>query len=137
MNTTDNEKDQPEEAAEEAHVRYAGEGQRRVDPYEGPEMPAASYNEDLLNLREQTHGEYETTARIAQRLKIVIREEIEFQKQSSALAGRDKKVFTGAQLESLDSICVKMARIISGDPNFAEHWNDVSGYAKLITDRRT
>lgn len=38
------------------------------------------------------------------------------------------------QLEALHMIAHKMARIVCGDPNFADHWHDISGYSKLIED---
>ena len=39
------------------------------------------------------------------------------------------------QLEALDMIFSKIARIINGDPNYADSWHDIAGYAKLIDDR--
>jgi hypothetical protein len=33
---------------------------------------------------------------------------------------------------SLDMIMHKMARIIEGDPNYADNWHDIAGYATLI-----
>ena len=33
---------------------------------------------------------------------------------------------------SLDAMAQKIARILSGDPNFIDHWLDVEGYAKLV-----
>ena len=39
------------------------------------------------------------------------------------------------QAEALDMICHKMARIINGDPNYADSWADIAGYATLVADR--
>ena len=36
---------------------------------------------------------------------------------------------------ALDMICVKIARIITGDPNYSDSWHDIAGYAKLVADR--
>jgi hypothetical protein len=36
-----------------------------------------------------------------------------------------------AQAESLEMISVKIARILSGDQDYPDHWDDVIGYAKL------
>lgn len=33
---------------------------------------------------------------------------------------------------ALDVIQQKIARILSGDPNFVDHWTDIEGYAKLV-----
>jgi hypothetical protein len=38
---------------------------------------------------------------------------------------------TDVQAESLEMIAVKLARILCGDPDFQDHWQDVIGYAKL------
>jgi hypothetical protein len=35
------------------------------------------------------------------------------------------------QRESLDLIATKMARILSGDANEPDHWEDIAGYAML------
>lgn len=55
-----------------------------------------------------------------------------------------KRVFVGAknyhllqadQLEALDMIAHKIGRILEGDPNYADSWHDIAGYAKLVDDR--
>ena len=35
------------------------------------------------------------------------------------------------QAESLEMIALKIARILSGNPDYSDHWDDVIGYAKL------
>jgi hypothetical protein len=32
-------------------------------------------------------------------------------------------------------ICHKLGRIVNGDPNYADSWIDIAGYAKLVADR--
>lgn len=39
------------------------------------------------------------------------------------------------QREALEFFCVKCARIINGDPNFADNWRDIEGYARLVANR--
>lgn len=39
------------------------------------------------------------------------------------------------QRESLEMICHKIARILNGDPNYADSWVDIAGYAQLVADR--
>ena len=39
------------------------------------------------------------------------------------------------QLEALEMICHKLARIVNGDPDYADSWVDIAGYAKLVADR--
>ena len=38
------------------------------------------------------------------------------------------------QLEALEMICHKIARIVAGDPDFADHWRDIAGYATLVAN---
>ena len=39
------------------------------------------------------------------------------------------------QRESLEMVQHKVARILNGDPNYADSWVDIAGYAKLVADR--
>lgn len=39
------------------------------------------------------------------------------------------------QQEALDMICHKIGRIVNGDPDYADSWLDIAGYAKLVADR--
>lgn len=39
------------------------------------------------------------------------------------------------QREALDMIAHKIGRILEGDPNYADSWHDIAGYAKLVDDR--
>ena len=50
-----------------------------------------------------------------------------------------KKVyeFSGSKIEAvhqagLDMIFGKIARILNGDPNYADNWHDIAGYATLV-----
>ena len=37
--------------------------------------------------------------------------------------------------EALEMIQHKVARILYGDPTYADSWHDIAGYAKLVDDR--
>lgn len=39
------------------------------------------------------------------------------------------------QQEALDMICHKIGRILNGDPDYADSWHDIAGYAQLVADR--
>lgn len=71
------------------------------------------------------YGKFIGHAEVAQRLKAVI---------SSELAKRNKRLAPDQQ-EALDMVCHKIGRIINGDPDYADSWHDVAGYAKLVDDR--
>jgi hypothetical protein len=75
----------------------------------------------LTSERKATHGDWNRTARIANRLKLALHEEVH------AAGAR----LTAPQLEALDMIVAKMARIVAGDPSHSDHWDDIAGYAWL------
>lgn len=75
--------------------------------------------EDILEERQETHGEFADVAEISQELKNVFRNK------------EGWVSLTRVQREALDNIAQKIARIFSGNPNFADHWVDIQGYAKL------
>jgi hypothetical protein len=39
------------------------------------------------------------------------------------------------QQEAIDMIFHKIGRIINGDPDYADSWHDIAGYAQLVADR--
>jgi hypothetical protein len=78
-----------------------------------------------LNERGSRYGAFTGHAHVTMDLKRVIR---------SHLIARDKKL-ADDQIEALDMICHKIGRIVNGDPNYADSWVDIAGYAKLISDR--
>jgi hypothetical protein len=72
---------------------------------------------DTLDQRERTYGDYAGVAAAAQYLKDIVH----------TYWSRCNP----AQRESLDMICNKIARIVNGDPNYADSWHDIAGYATL------
>lgn len=39
------------------------------------------------------------------------------------------------QKEALDMLAHKIGRILNGDPDYLDSWDDIIGYTKLVTDR--
>lgn len=39
------------------------------------------------------------------------------------------------QRDAMTMFCVKMSRIVNGDPGYADNWRDIAGYATLVADR--
>lgn len=74
---------------------------------------------DILEERQGTHGEFTWVAESSQELKDYFRQKASWYD------------LTYVQRESIDNIIQKMARVFSGNPNFADHWVDIQGYAKL------
>ena len=80
---------------------------------------------EILKLRGSKYGLFRDHADVSMQLKCVI---------AAQLNVRDK-VLDNDQLEALDMICHKIGRIVNGDPNYADSWVDIAGYAKLVADR--
>lgn len=76
----------------------------------------------LIETRAKTHGNYNNMAAKAQAIKKAIFE-----------GGGGCSHLTAPQRESLEMIATKIARICCGNPSERDHWEDIAGYATLIT----
>lgn len=79
--------------------------------------------EDTLAERGSRYGDFTHHAMIAQALQEVLR----------SVPGWHR--LSAVQKQALTVIADKLARIVSGDPNYADNWHDIQGYAKLVEDR--
>ena len=79
----------------------------------------------ILTERGNRYGTFTGHAALTQHLKGVIRQ---------ALIERGK-VLADDQTEALEMICHKIGRIVNGDPDYVDSWQDVAGYAQLVADR--
>ena len=84
--------------------------------------------EEILNEREKTHGDFEEVANLAYNMKKAIDSYLAFDRKGP---DDNNKVLKKKHLISINMILLKIARIICGDPNFADHWDDIAGYAML------
>lgn len=102
-----------------------------IDPLEFVEMPAAepvpteptlTGVDALLAEREGRYGAYKDHARVSQGLKHV-------------MIGTDGwKALYPYQKEALEMIAHKIARVLNGDPGYADNWVDIAGYAQLVVN---
>lgn len=77
----------------------------------------------VLAERGTRYGSFEGHAKIAQALKLV-------------MANTPKwGTLSPDQAEALEMVAHKVARILNGDPNYADSWVDIAGYATLVADR--
>ena len=74
---------------------------------------------DIINERAKTHGLYKHTAAWSQSIKDMFRGSPNWQHMNDG------------QKEALEMIAVKLARLLNGNPQFPDHWDDISGYGKL------
>jgi hypothetical protein len=77
---------------------------------------------ELLDERGARYGKFRDHARIAQHLK----------REMQSTDGWHNLGASGR--EALEMVAHKIARILNGDPTYADSWVDIAGYAKLVAD---
>lgn len=92
--------------------------------------------QDTLNERGNRYGDFTDHAAIAQGLQKVMQRA----QRKSPVIGNDARplawdCLTDVQRQALTVIADKIARILSGDPNYADNWHDIQGYAQLVEER--
>jgi hypothetical protein len=79
----------------------------------------------ILEERGKRYGCFKDHAAVTMKLKLIARGHL-----------CDHRVYLAHdQEEALDMIFHKIGRILNGDPNYADSWDDIAGYAKLVADR--
>jgi hypothetical protein len=76
--------------------------------------------DNTLAERGSRYGAFNTHAEITQSLKTLLRSYQGWHRLSDS------------QAEALEMIAHKIGRIINGDPNYADSWHDIAGYASLV-----
>ncbi len=77
-----------------------------------------------LTERGPRYGKFSGHAQVTQGIKRIMAEH----------ARANDKTFTDSQWEALEMIAHKIGRIVNGDPDYADSWIDIAGYAKLVAD---
>ena len=75
----------------------------------------------ILAEREKTHGSFSVHAECTQTL------------EDTFYSYKNYSFFTAVQLEALHMIFHKLGRIAAGSPHFRDHWDDIAGYATLVS----
>lgn len=79
--------------------------------------------DNMLSERGSRYGEFSEHARITQSIKRCMVDSPNW----SALPDDMK--------EALEMTAHKIGRILNGDPNYRDSWDDIIGYVKLVTNR--
>lgn len=79
----------------------------------------------VLTERGKRYGKFTDHASATQAIKAAIKH---------GLINGDN-VLDDDQQEALEMIAHKIGRIVNGDPNYADSWIDIAGYAQLVADR--
>ena len=86
-------------------------------------QPEDNTVEQVLEERGKDYGDYVGKALFIQGVKYLMR-------TSPSWGAMDADM-----RESMEMIAHKMGRVMYGDPNYADSWIDIAGYAKLVADR--
>ena len=79
----------------------------------------------VLEERGKQYGTFAKHAEISQTLKSWCRQ----------FVGETQTHLLPDQMEALDMILHKIARIVNGNPNYVDSWTDIAGYATLVANR--
>jgi hypothetical protein len=74
----------------------------------------------ILGERAKTHGAFDLNAQISQDFK-------------QYMYSKGNPPPLAVHREALDMIFMKISRILSGNPDYRDHWDDIAGYAKLAS----
>lgn len=77
----------------------------------------------VLDERAKNYGPFKDMAAITQSFKEILH------------TAPSWKNMQADQQESLEMIVHKMARILNGQPDYADSWVDIAGYARLVSER--
>lgn len=81
--------------------------------------------EQLLAERATTHGEYADHARCTQAIL------------NACMREKNWHTLPDIVKESMHMIAHKMGRVSTGNPLIPDHWDDIAGYARLVSQRIT
>lgn len=77
----------------------------------------------ILKERGETYGKFEDNSRVAQLIK------------DAMMEGAKWDSMNDDAREALHQIASKMSRLLTGDPDHLDSWEDIAGYATLIASR--
>ena len=96
--------------------------QGKGKPKPGEFIEADTNVDVILDERATTYGSFIDVAGFAQEVK-------------NAIRMCNNSELDDDQIEALDMIASKIARVVNGNPNHIDSWIDIAGYATLVADR--
>ena len=78
---------------------------------------------EILKERGDRYGNFKYHAKLCQSLKDVMR------------TGSSWPACSPSQKQALETIADKIARMLNGDPDYDDNWQDIIGYSQLILDQ--
>lgn len=114
------------------YCRAASRVPTQGNPSYGPVQTPVDGVGATLAERGKRYGDFTDHAYLAQQL---IQTMQGFRPESLPEIGTPWERLKPVQRQALTVIADKIARILSGDPDYADNWHDIQGYAKLVEDR--
>jgi hypothetical protein len=111
-----------EAAAKEAVAEVKEWVEEKVEPKPEPEVNRV---DKVLDTRAEQYGSFMQSSDTVIRIKGIMH---------NAIARNEVHLYPD-QLQALDMIATKISRIVNGNPNHADSWIDIAGYATLVADR--
>jgi len=85
-----------------------------------PKPPAVADVLSTLSERGNRYGKFAEHARITQNIKRAMQDSPNW------------STLTPSHREALEMVAHKIGRVLNGDPNYADSWHDIAGYASLV-----
>lgn len=102
-------------------------GNKLVEPQVADSVAAT------LAQRGSRYGDFTDHARVCQNLMDVMHKAVTKDRLGETVGSWVK--LDPVKKQALTVIADKIARILTGDPNYDDNWHDIQGYAKLVEDR--
>lgn len=115
----------------EMNIEYTNKTESSVKPPESNSQSNSKFSQEetlntvknvdeILCVRESRYGSFSVVSQISQELKRIMRESPNWNKLSDV------------QKEGLEMVQHKIARALSGDPNYLDNFIDVVGFSSLV-----
>lgn len=105
----------------EKFVEYGNDGKPLSVPYPSPEVQAKLTK--ILEERGSRYGAFADNAEVSQGIKHHMQSSINWYNLAPD------------QREALDQIAAKISRMLTGDANYVDNWDDIAGFATLVAER--
>lgn len=106
-----------------AVVEVAKEEWGPAEPIEVAFIDRSNPVDQVISTQERVCGDFSLDAGMSQRLKAMLR------------GGENWHRLNAVEREALERMCGKLARIMTGNPHYKEHWDGIAGYARLVAQR--
>lgn len=105
-----------------SECQYALEAERNIQ-YERKRMSQLDKIGDVLATRKSSYGDYADNARVTQAVMDIL------------MTGANSGAMNAMHKEGIHMIVHKLSRIVNGDPDFHDSWDDIGGYARCVSER--